>query len=219
MLKKIAVFIVLASFFEAFGQEVALLKYDGGGDWYANPTSLKNLVLSYNESQGARIRLFEKELTPNEILIQGPTFLHATGHGRIYFTKEQATVIRTFLERGGFLHIDDNYGMKDFALEAMREVFPDLTPMDVPSSHPIYSTPYPITGGLPKIHEHDGESPRAMGYFLNGELVALLTLESDLGDGWEDTEVHNDSEEKRQSALKMGVNLLHWSIVRNSSNQ
>ena len=212
------VFVLFYWLSSAHAQEVALLKYEGGGDWYANPTALENLVDFYNEHQGGNIELAPKEITVDQLQEKAPAFVHATGHGRIYFSLEQAAAVRQYLQRGGFLHLDDNYGMKEFAIEAMRAVFPDIEPVDLPGSHPVYHDPFAMPDGIPKIHEHDGEKPRALGYFYEGELVALITMESDLGDGWEDPEVHNDSPEKREIALKMGANLVHWSMLRNSSN-
>lgn len=215
-MKQLIFSLVLLSFTPLSGQSLALLKYDGGGDWYANPTALKNLVDFYNEGQQARVRLEAEALRPGDLLDKAPVLVHATGHGRIFFTPEEVRVLREYVERGGFLHVDDNYGMREFAEAELAKIFPDAVVQSVPHQHPIFLTPYPFPKGLPKIHEHDGETPEAIGYFLNGELVAILTLESDLGDGWEDPEVHNDSEEKRESALKMGANLVHWALLRTS---
>ena len=197
-------------------QVLGLLKYDGGGDWYANPTALDNLSTFYNEATGARTVVMAKEVSVNSLLSSGISFLHATGHGRIVFSKEEAEILRQFVDRGGFVHIDDNYGMKDFALEELAKVFNDATIESISIKHPIFQIPFQMPTGLPKIHEHDGLPQEAVGYFLHGELVAILTYETDLSDGWEDAEVHQDSKEKRSLALKMGANLVHWSLVRNS---
>ena len=147
------------------------------------------------------------------MLSSGISFLHATGHGRIEFTESQKSILRLFITRGGFIHIDDNYGMKGYAEKQLDMCFPNAIKEDVSHSHEIFNNVFSLKG-LPKIHEHDNEAPRAIGYFINGELIALLTIESDIGDGWEDEEVHNDPKEKREKALKMGSNLVHWSIVR-----
>lgn len=195
-------------------QGLGLLKYDGGGDWYANPTALENLSLAYNESMEARTYVHPTEVEVEELLTSGISFLHVTGHGRIVFSQEQRELLHKFTDRGGFLHIDDNYGMKDFVLEELPLIFPDAQFQRVALTHPIFNVPNKFGDGLPKIHEHDGEDPEHLGVFVNGELVALFTYECDLGDGWEDEDVHNDSKEKREKALKMGVNLVHWSIVR-----
>lgn len=213
-MKQLWLLIVFSFVFSAKGQNVALLQYNGGGDWYANPTALENLVEYYNETRESQIRLQKTPVLPEQLLDQSPAFVHATGHGRIFFSPKEAQALRTYLIRGGFLHIDDNYGMKEFALEAMKTVFPEIRPVDVDLNHAIFHIPYEFQAGLPKIHEHDAEVPRALGYYWEGNLVAVLTYETDLGDGWEDPEVHNDPEEKRIEALKMGTNLLHWALLR-----
>lgn len=199
--------------FSLYGQELGLLKYDGGGDWYANPTALENLSNFYNSQTGARSTVHPQEVTVQKLLTSGISFLHATGHGRIVFSTNEREILNEFVQRGGFLHIDDNYGMKEFAELELDKCFPNAKKVEVAKNHPIFNSLFKLEG-LPKIHEHDNEKPKAVGYFLNGELVALLTVESDIGDGWEDQEVHNDPKEKREEALKMGANLVHWSIVR-----
>jgi hypothetical protein len=199
--------------FALSGQVLGLLKYSGGGDWYANPTALENLSEFYNAATGAKSTIAPKELSPKGILNSGVSFLHATGHGRIVFDEIDRQILNDFVNRGGFLHIDDNYGMKEFAEKELDLCFPQAKKVNVASSHPIFNTLFKLDG-LPKIHEHDNEQPKAIGYFIEGELVALLTVESDIGDGWEDSQVHNDPNEKRDKALKMGANLVHWAIVR-----
>lgn len=195
------------------GQVLGLLKYSGGGDWYANPTALENLCEFYNSTTGAKCTIAPSELTLKEVLNSGVSFLHATGHGRIVFDENERQILNDFVNRGGFLHIDDNYGMKEFAENELDLCFPQAKKVNVAISHPIFNTLFKLDG-LPKIHEHDNEQPKAIGYFIEGELVALLTVESDIGDGWEDAQVHNDPKEKRDKALKMGANLVHWAIVR-----
>ena len=196
-------------------QVLAVFKYDGGGDWYANPTALKNLSKFYNKSTDAKSLVRSEPTTAESLLVSGVSFLHATGHGRIILSETQADQLRLFTENGGFLHIDDNYGMSSYAKEALKQVFPTATIEHVSHDHAIFNCFFPFPEGMPKIHEHDNGKPEAIGYFVNGELVALLTLETDLGDGWEDAEVHADSKEKREAALKMGANLLHWATVKN----
>ncbi|MDG1535554.1 MAG: DUF4159 domain-containing protein [Schleiferiaceae bacterium] len=196
-------------------QVLAVFKYDGGGDWYANPTALKNLSKFYNKNTDAKSLVRSEPATAESLLISGVSFLHATGHGRIILSETQADQLRLFTENGGFLHIDDNYGMSSYAKEALKQVFPTATIEHVSHDHAIFNCLFPFPEGMPKIHEHDNGKPEAIGYFVNGELVALLTLETDLGDGWEDAEVHADSKEKREAALKMGANLLHWATVKN----
>lgn len=213
MSKRLLLFIIFSCQFSLSGQVLGLLKYDGGGDWYANPTALENLSNFYNSETGARSTVHLGEVTAENLLTSGISFLHATGHGRIVLSKKEREVLNEFVQRGGFFHIDDNYGMKVFAESELDKCFPNAEKVEVAQNHPIFKSLFKLEG-LPKIHEHDNEKPKAIGYFLNGELVALLTIESDIGDGWEDEEVHNDPKEKREEALKMGANLVHWSIVR-----
>ena len=215
VLKRFLFLLLLGYSFSCQAQLLAVYKYDGGGDWYANPTALENLSAFYNASTGAKSTVCTEPITAETLLESGVSFLHATGHGRIVISEAQGNQLRTFTENGGFLHIDDNYGMSTYAKDALKEVFPTATIALVNLKHPIFNTLYPFLAGMPKIHEHDNSEPEALGYFVKGELVALLTSETDLGDGWEDAEVHGDSLEKRQAALKMGANLLHWATVRN----
>lgn len=197
-------------------QVIGLLKYNGGGDWYANPTALRNLGDFCTENNVARVAVYPSEIEPNQLEKSGISFLHATGHGRIYFEASEVISLRNFLTRGGFLHIDDNYGMAEFAKTELQKIFPDQEPQILPINHPIFRGPFAFLDGLPKIHEHDNAPPVALGYFIEDELVAVLTIESDLGDGWEDPEVHNDDQETREKALKMGANLVHWALTRNT---
>ena len=212
--KRYYLFLLLMACFQLSSQTLGLLKYDGGGDWYANPTALENLSNFYNAATGAKSVVASKEIGVSELLLSGVSFLHATGHGRIIFSPEERATLQKFTQRGGFIHIDDNYGMKDFAEAELDKCFPHAEKVNVALNHPIFHRPFEMQG-LPKIHEHENERPQAIGYFVNSELIALLTIESDIGDGWEDTEVHNDPQEKRENALKMGANLVHWAIVRN----
>tara|TARA_B100000900_G_C20583006_1_gene718341 strand:- start:550 stop:1194 length:645 start_codon:yes stop_codon:yes gene_type:complete len=213
MSKRLIFALFLLGQFSLSGQVLGLLKYGGGGDWYANPTALKNLSVFYNATTGAKTTVAPNEFTLEDILVSGVSFLHATGHGRIVFDEKERQILNDFVKRGGFLHIDDNYGMKVFAESELDECFPQAKKVNVANNHPIFNTLFELDG-LPKIHEHDNEQPKAIGYFINGELIAILTVESDIGDGWEDPQVHNDPKEKRDKALKMGANLVHWAIVR-----
>lgn len=200
----------------ASGQGLGVLKYDGGGDWYANPTSLKNLAEFTQNTTGIAAYVHPKEVEVHQLLSSGISFLHVTGHGRIVFSEEQRKILKSFTARGGFIHFDDNYGMKDFVLEELPLIFPNALLQRVAHSHPIFNVPFVFESGLPKIHEHDGQTPENVGVFVEGELVALFTYECDLGDGWEDQDVHDDSQEKREKALQMGTNLVHWSILRDA---
>lgn len=216
LVKTLLIFIALMGLqFPSSAQVLAVMKYSGGGDWYANPTALGNLASFYNENLNGACQV-QGYVSPANVLTSGISFLHATGHGRIFFDEVDVRNLRAFVERGGFLHIDDNYGMGDFARVEMQKIFPDQKGQLLPADHIIFKGPYTFPEGLPKIHEHDAKPPQALGYLLDGELVAVLTLECDLGDGWEDTEVHNDDEETREKALKMGANLLHWALTRNT---
>lgn len=210
---KFNVFIVFALFsIVAFGQELAVLKYKGGGDWYSNPTALSNLIRFCNEN--IKTRLSEKPVTVetgSTDIFQYP-FVHMTGHGNVFFSEDDAENLRNYLISGGFLHIDDNYGMEPFLKKELKKVFPNKELTEIPTSHPIFSIKYKFPNGLPKIHEHDGERPQALGIFHEDRLVLLFTFESDLGDGWEDPEVHNDPEDLREKALKMGANIVKYAF-------
>ena len=196
----------------SLSQEVAILKYGGGGDWYSNPTALPNLIAFCNQNIDTAIK--EKPQTVgagDEAIYQYP-FLHMTGHGNVYFSDEEAENLRTYLISGGFLHVDDNYGMEPYFREALKKVFPNKELEELAANHPIFEQSYSFQEGLPKIHEHDGKRPQAFGIFHDDRLVLLFTLESDLGDGWEDAEVHNDPEEVRQKALRMGANIVQYAF-------
>ena len=208
----------LISSLACYGQGIGLLKYDGGGDWYANPTALENLAVFYQNATGANAYVHSDALEISQVLSSGISFLHVTGHGRIVFSDEQREVLRQFTERGGFIHFDDNYGMKAFIQKELPLLFPAAQLQTVALSHPIFQVPFVFENGLPKIHEHDGQAPQNTGVFMDGELIAIFTYECDLGDGWEDEAVHNDSKEKREKALKMGANLVHWSILRHAKS-
>lgn len=191
-------------------QEIALLKYGGGGDWYANPTSLPNLIRFCNKNLGTKIQPDPVTVEPGSSEIFDYPFCHMTGHGNVVFSKEERQNLRAYLASGGFLHIDDNYGMSPYIRREIKKLFPDQELKELPSNHPIFSTFYTFKNGLPKIHEHDGLPPQAFGITLEGRLVLLFTYESDLGDGWEDQEVHNDPEEIRIKALNMGANIIKY---------
>lgn len=193
-----------------YAQEVAILKYGGGGDWYANPTALPNLINFCN--QHLRTTLNPK---PNTVEVDSPNlfqypFLHMTGHGNVFFTQEEAENLRMYLLSGGFLHIDDNYGMEPYLRKELAKVFPNKEWIELGADHPIFKQQYEFPKGLPKIHEHDGKRPQAFGIFDNNRLILLFTYESDLGDGWEDPEVHNDPKEVRLKALQMGANIISY---------
>jgi len=191
-------------------QEIGILKYNGGGDWYANPTAVPNLIRFCNTNIGTRLN--EKPATvevASSAMFQYP-LLHMTGHGNVVFSPEELENLRSYLRAGGFLHIDDNYGMKPYVTKQLESLFPDASLEEIGADHPIFSQEYDFPKGLPKIHEHDGQRPQAFGIFYEQRLVLLFTYESDLGDGWEDPAVHNDSDAIRQQALKMGANIISY---------
>lgn len=190
--------------------KIALLKYNGGGDWYANPTSLTNLISFCNKNLNTNI---EKDYATVEVgspeLFNYP-FVHLTGHGNIIFSDFEAKNLRNYLISGGFLHIDDNYGLDQYIRREMKKVFPELDFVELPFSHEIYHQKYDFKSGLPKIHEHDNKPPQGFGLIHQGRLICFYTYESDLGDGWEDPEVHNDTEQTRTKALQMGANIINY---------
>ncbi len=196
-----------------FGQntcQIGVLKYNGGGDWYANPTALPNLIAFCNENIGTNIKAEPATVEVGSSDIFNYPFLHMTGHGNVVFNSSEAENLRTYLLAGGFLHIDDNYGMDPFVRTEIRKVFPETDLIELPTNHPIFHGKYDFPNGLPKIHEHDASPSQAFGIIVDGRLVCLYTYESDIGDGWEDAEVHHDSEYIRQKALEMGANILEY---------
>lgn len=207
-------FIFLVSLpFTLIGQsevQIALLKYRGGGDWYANPTSLPNLVRFTNEQLGTHIRSEIATVEVGSPQLYNYPFVHMTGHGNVLFDAQEAQNLRNYLISGGFLHIDDNYGIDPFVRSQMKKAFPELDFIELPSTHQIFNQRFTFPNGLPKIHEHDGKPAQAFGLFWEGRMICLYTYESDLGDGWEDQAVHNNSDQTRQKALQMGANLLQY---------
>ncbi len=189
---------------------IALLKYNGGGDWYANPSSLPNLIEFCNRNLGTNIAKEPHTVMPGSDEIFNYPFIHMTGHGTVVFTDQEASNLRNYLMGGGFLHIDDNYGIDPFIRPQMKKVFPEYDLVELPFSHPVYHQKYPFPKGLPKIHEHDAKAPQGFGIIHQGRLVCFYSYETDLGDGWEDAEVHKDSEETRLKALRMGANLIQY---------
>jgi hypothetical protein len=192
--------------------QLAVLKYNGGGDYYANPTALPNLINFCNQNLGTTI---SKDVPYVEVGSQDIylyPMLHMTGHGNVVFSSAEAENLRNYMLSGGFLHIDDNYGMDEFIRVELKKIFPNRNLVELPFDHPIFHQKYNFNG-LPKIHEHDGKRPQAFGIIENGRLVCLYTFETDLSDGWEDQPVHNDSQEKRLQALQMGANILMYAFM------
>lgn len=194
----------------SFSQEIALLKYNGGGDWYANPTSLPNLIKYANQTINTNIKAKPATVEPGSLDLFSYPFVHMTGHGNVIFSDAEIINLRNYLLSGGFLHTDDNYGMDQFIRREIKRIFPNKDLVEIPANHPIFQKPNIFANGLPKIHEHDNKRPQAFGIFENNRLVLLYTYECDLGDGWEDAEVNNDSKEVREKALKMGANILNY---------
>ena len=192
-------------------QEVAVLKYGGGGDWYANPTAVKNLIEFCNTNIKTTINTTYKTVASNSNDIFNYPIVFMTGHGNIFFSENDVENIRNYLMAGGFIHVSDNYGMDTYIRREMKKVFPELSFQEIPYTHPIYKQTYSFNK-LPKIHEHDGKTPQGFGIFYKGRLVCFYDYESDLNDGWEDQEAHNDSKEVREKALKMGANIIEYAF-------
>jgi len=208
-MKKLLVLLLLVPTL-SFAQEIALLKYNGGGDWYANPTSLPNLIKFSNQTNNTKIKAKPATVMPDSPDLFNYPFLHMTGHGNVVFSESEVKNLQDYLKSGGFLHIDDNYGMNQYIRKEIKKLFPNDALTEIPASHIIFQKPNAFPSGLPKIHEHDGKRAQAFGIFVKNRLVLLYTYESDLGDGWEDAEVNNDPIEVRQKALKMGANIINY---------
>jgi hypothetical protein len=208
-MKKILYLLVIVTSV-SYSQEIALLKYNGGGDWYANPTSLSNLIKFTNQNITTKIKSKPATVEPSSPDLFSYPFVHMTGHGNVVFNDSDVINLRNYMLSGGFLHIDDNFGMDEFIRKEIKKIFPNNNLIEIPSNHAIFQGPFVFSGGLPKIHEHDGKRPQAFGIFENNRLVLLYTFECDLGDGWEDIDVHNDPKEVREKALKMGANILNY---------
>lgn len=194
--------------------KIAKLKYGGGGDWYAAKTALPNLIAFCNRELGTNI-------APEEDIVEAGSkdiflypYIFMTGHGNVVFTPAEAQNLRNYLISGGFLHIDDNYGMDKYIRPELKKVFPELELTELPFDHPIYHQKFKFPNGLPKIHEHDGKPPQGFGLIYEGRLVLFYSYETDLGNGWEDQRVHNDPEAKRQEALRMGANIISYCFTQ-----
>ena len=214
-LYKLVLIILIFSSIESFAQtssvKIALLKYNGGGDWYANlETSLPNLIKFTNKNLHTNIDEKQGIVEVGSPDIFNYHIVHMTGHGNVIFSQHDVENLRTYLLSGGFLHIDDNYGLDKYVRREMKKVFPNIDFVELPFSFPIYHQKYNFLKGLPKIHKHDGKPPQGFGIFYKGRLVCFYTYECDLGDGWEDQIIHNDSEETRLKALKMGANIISY---------
>ncbi len=212
MLTAICTFIIFLTINIASAQELAILKYKGGGDWYSNPTALPNLIAYCNQNINTAIKQKPQTVEVGSVDIFQFPLLHMTGHGNVFFSETDAENLRNYLISGGFLHIDDNYGMQPYITKELKKVFPNTDLVEIPQNHEIFNSAFNFPKGLPKIHEHDGKRPQALGIFHENRLVLLFTFESDLGDGWEDEAVHNDPPEVREKALKMGANIVKYAF-------
>ncbi len=214
-MKQLTIAFLFLTFFmisPIFSQKIGILKYNGGGDWYANPTAIPNLIQFCNKNSGTKIDAKPETVEVGSSSIFQYPFLHMTGHGNVVFSKKEAENLKTYLFSGGFLHIDDNYGMELYLRKELIKAFPNNELVEIGANHPIFSQKYKFPKGLPKIHEHDGKRPQALGIFHENRLVLLFTYECDLGDGWEDASVHNDPEEVRLKALQMGANIIEYAF-------
>ncbi len=211
-LTRIPVFLTFFMIHLVHCQQIGILKYGGGGDWYSNPTAMPNLIAFCNENINTKLDDQPETIEVGSISIFQYPMIHMTGHGNVFFSSEEAENLRNYLLSGGFLHIDDNYGMEPYLRREIKKVFPNKPLEELGADHPIFNQKYRFPDGLPKIHEHDGKRPQAFGIFDNGRLVLLFTYESDLGDGWEDAEVHNDPKEVRLKALQMGANIVEYAF-------
>jgi hypothetical protein len=216
MNKLLYIFFCFLLFSGAQAQElkIAKLKYNGGGDWYANKTALPNLIEFCNTNLNMRLNPEEEivEVGSTEIFLY--PYIYMTGHGNVVFSDAEAQNLRNYLIGGGFLHIDDNYGLDKFIRLEMKKVFPELEFVELPFDHPIYHQKFEFNEGLPKVHEHDGLPPQGFGLIYKGRLVCFYSYESDLGNGWEDQSIHNDPEALRQQALRMGANIISYSFTQ-----
>ena len=208
--------ILILTFFistQLFSQDIAVIQYNGGGDWYANPTALPNLIKFCNDNINTTINKKPKVVSPSSVDLFDYPFVHITGHGNVYFTDNDAKNLRDYLLSGGFLHIDDNYGMDEYLRKELIKVFPDKKLEEISKNHPLFNKPFPFPSGLPKIHEHNRNRPQAFAIYVEERIVLLYTYESDLGDGWENSEIHNDPQEIRLKALRMGANIINYAFL------
>lgn len=193
---------------------LARLRYEGGGDWYTGPSMLPNLATELRTRTGLPVSDREAAVSPMDPLLRSHPFLFMTGHGNVRFSPEERTALRDHLLSGGFLHADDNYGLDESFRREMALIFPDRELVELPPTHPVFHAPYSFPEGLPKIHEHDGRVPQALGIFNGGRLMVLYTYETDLGNGWEDPGVHDDPPAVREQALRMGVNIVFHALAQ-----
>lgn len=210
--KNLFVCILMMANYTLVAQEVAILKYNGGGDWYSNPTALPNLIDFTNENANTQITKNPTSVAVGNIDLFNFPMVFMTGHGNVFFSAEEAQNLRNYLISGGFMHISDNYGMDKYIRREMKKVFPKLDFKEIPSDHPIYNQTFTFKNGIPKIHEHDKKPPQGFGIFYEGRLVCFYDFETDLSDGWEDASIHNNPQEVRLKALRMGANIIEYAF-------
>jgi hypothetical protein len=211
-LQKFIIILFFSISFQIFAQEIAVLKYNGGGDWYANPTAIPNLIEFSNKHTNTLITENPRSIAVGNSDLFNFPIVFMTGHGNVYFTKKEAKNLRQYLISGGFLHISDNYGLDKYIRRELKKVFPTIELQEIPTNHPIYNQPFLLKKGLPKIHEHNKKAPQGFGLFFEGRLVCFYDYESDLSDGWEDASIHNNPEEIRLKALQMGSNIIEYAF-------
>jgi hypothetical protein len=213
-MKKFFLLITVISTTIIHSQEIAVMHYKGGGDWYSNPTALENLISFCNNNINTALNPKPATVTPDSPELFNYPYIYLTGHGNVYFSDEDAKNLRNYLISGGFLHVDDNYGLDPYFRKAIKKIFPDKILEPLPADHPIFNEVYEFQQGLPKIHVHDGKPPQLFALTHEERIIMVYSYESDLGNGWEDPEVHNDPEEVRQKALKMGANIIKYAFTR-----
>lgn len=204
---------ILFSSMEAQDLHITRLHYDGGGDWYANPSSLPNLIKFISDNTNIRMNNQEFRVKITDSDLYNHPYLYMTGHGNVKFSREEIFKLRDYLTSGGFLHADDNYGLDESFRREMKKAFPKKKWVELPQDHPVFKSYFNFPHGLPKIHEHDGQAPQALALFHEGRIIVLYTYECDLGDGWEDLEVHGDGQKKHQQALEMGTNIIIYAFT------
>lgn len=205
-------FFSLFSFSNISAQQIAILKYNGGGDWYANPTALPNLIKFCNSTIQTSIKTNPETIEINSIDIYNYPIIFMTGHGNVSFSEDDIENLKTYLSSGGFLHISDNYGLNNYIRRELKKVFPNQEFQEIPYNHPIFHQSFNFENGVPKIHEHDNKPSQGFGLFYEGRLVCFYDYEADLSDGWEDEEIHHDSFQTREKALKMGANIIEYAF-------
>ncbi len=210
-MKPLFYLLISFSFILANAQDVAILKYSGGGDWYANPTAVPNLVSFTNETIGTTISNIQTVAINSEAIYNYP-IVFMTGHGNVFFSETEAQNLKDYLISGGFLHISDNYGLDTFIRRELKKVFPKLELIEIPTNHPIFNQTYKFSNGIPKIHEHNKESAQGYGLFYEGRMIVFYDHETDLSDGWEDEIIHHNPKIIREKALKMGANIIEYAF-------